>query len=41
MRNPVGKDAEHVLKVLAKLSDKEMQKWAQENYMDKKGLIRE
>jgi hypothetical protein len=41
MRNPVGKDAEYALKVIAKLSDKEMEKWARENYMDKKGFIRE
>jgi hypothetical protein len=41
MRNPVVKDAEYALKVIAKLSDKEMEKWARENYMDKKGFIRE
>lgn len=41
MRYPVGKDAEYALKVRAKLSDKEMEKWARESYMDKKGFIRE
>lgn len=41
MRYPVGKDAEYALKVRAKLSDKEMEKWARECYMDKKGFIRE
>ena len=40
MRYPVGKDAEFALKVRAKLSDKEMEKWARESYMDKKGFIR-
>jgi short-subunit dehydrogenase len=41
MRYPVGKDAEFALKVRAELSDKEMEKWARESYMDKKGFIRE
>ena len=41
LRNPVGKDAEYALKIRAKLSDKEMEKWARESYMDKKGFIRE
>ena len=41
MRYPVGKDAEFTLKVRAKLSDKEMEKWARESYLDKKGFIRE
>ena len=41
MRYPVGKDAEFTLKIRAKLSDKEMEKWARESYMDKKGFIRE
>jgi len=41
MRYPVGKDAEFALKVREKLSDKEMEKWARESYMDKKGFIRE
>lgn len=40
VRYPVGKDAENVLKVRAELSDKEMEKWARESYMDKKGFIR-
>ena len=41
VRYPVGKDAEYALKVRAELSDKEMEKWARESYMDKKGFIRE
>jgi NAD(P)-dependent dehydrogenase (short-subunit alcohol dehydrogenase family) len=41
MRYPVGKDAEYALKVRAELSDQEMEKWARESYMDKKGFIRE
>lgn len=41
LRNPVGKDAESLFKVRAELSDKEMEQWAQESYMEKKGLIRE
>ncbi len=41
MRYPVGKDAEFALNVREKLSDKEMEKWARESYMDKKGFIRE
>jgi NAD(P)-dependent dehydrogenase (short-subunit alcohol dehydrogenase family) len=41
VRYPVGKDAESVLKVRAELSDKEMEKWVRESYLDKKGFIRE
>jgi NAD(P)-dependent dehydrogenase (short-subunit alcohol dehydrogenase family) len=41
VRYPVGKDAESVLKVRAELSDKEMEKWVRESYIDKKGFIRE
>jgi NAD(P)-dependent dehydrogenase (short-subunit alcohol dehydrogenase family) len=40
MRYPVGKDAEYALKVRGELSDEEMEKWARESYMDKKGFIR-
>ncbi|MDW0294607.1 MAG: SDR family oxidoreductase [Nitrososphaeraceae archaeon] len=36
----VGKDGESILKNRAKLSDKEMEKWARESYVDKKGFIR-
>ena len=41
IRYPVGKDAEFALKVRAQLSDKEMEKWSRESYLDKKGFIRE
>jgi NAD(P)-dependent dehydrogenase (short-subunit alcohol dehydrogenase family) len=40
LRNPVGKDAESIFKVRAELSDKEVEQWAREVYMDKKGFIR-
>lgn len=40
IRYTVGKDAESVLKVRSKLSDKEMEKWIRESYMDKKGFVR-
>jgi short-subunit dehydrogenase len=41
LRNPVGKDADSIFKTRAELSDKEMEQWAREVYMDKKGFIRE
>ena len=41
LRNPVGKDADSIFKTRAKLSDKEMEQWSRESYMDKKGFIRE
>ncbi|MGH9998058.1 MAG: hypothetical protein ACRD7F_08600, partial [Nitrososphaeraceae archaeon] len=41
VRYPVGKDAEYVLKIRTELSDKELEKWVRESYMDKKGFIRE
>jgi short-subunit dehydrogenase len=40
IRNPVGKDAESIFKVRAELSDKEVEQWARESYMEKKGFIR-
>jgi hypothetical protein len=40
IRYSVGKDGESVLKNRAELFDKEMEKWARESYMDKKGFIR-
>jgi short-subunit dehydrogenase len=40
VRYPVGKDAESVLKARTELSDKELEKWVRESYMDKKGFIR-
>jgi short-subunit dehydrogenase len=41
LRNPVGKDAESIFKARARLSDKELEQWARESYMEKKGFIRE
>jgi NAD(P)-dependent dehydrogenase (short-subunit alcohol dehydrogenase family) len=41
IRYSVGKDAESILKSREELSDKEMEKWTRESYMDKKGFIRE
>lgn len=41
VRYPVGKDVESVLKARTELSDKELEKWVRESYMDKKGFIRE
>lgn len=40
IRYSVGIDAESILKNRARLSDKEMEKWTREGYMDKKGFIR-
>jgi NAD(P)-dependent dehydrogenase (short-subunit alcohol dehydrogenase family) len=41
VRYPVGKDAESVLKARRELSDKELEKWVRQSYMEKKGFIRE
>jgi len=41
LRNPVGKDAESIFKARAQLSDKELEQWTRESYMDMKGFIRE
>jgi NAD(P)-dependent dehydrogenase (short-subunit alcohol dehydrogenase family) len=40
LRYSVGKDAESVLKRRAELSDIEMEEWARESVMEKKGFIR-
>jgi hypothetical protein len=40
IRNPVGKDAESILKARDQLSDKELEQWARESYIEKKGFIR-
>jgi NAD(P)-dependent dehydrogenase (short-subunit alcohol dehydrogenase family) len=40
VRYPVGKDAESVLKKKAELSDIEMEKWARESFVEKKGFMR-
>ena len=41
LRNPVGKDAESIFKARNELSDRELEKWALESYMEKKGLVRQ
>ena len=41
VRYSVGKDAESVLKARIELSDKELEKWVRESYMDKKGFVRQ
>ena len=41
LRYPVGKDAESIFKARAELSDKELEQWAREVYMGKKGFIRQ
>lgn len=41
LRNPVGEDAESIFKARAQLSDKELEQWARESYMEKKGFIRQ
>ena len=40
LRNPVGEDAESIFKARNELSDKELERWARESYMEKKGFIR-
>jgi len=41
IRYTVGKDAESILKARAELSDRELEKWVRESFMDKKGFIRQ
>jgi NAD(P)-dependent dehydrogenase (short-subunit alcohol dehydrogenase family) len=40
LRNPVGEDAESIFKARNELSDREMERWTRESYMEKKGFIR-
>ena len=40
IRYTVRKDAESVIRVRSELTDKELEKWVQESYMEKKGFIR-
>ena len=35
----VGKDAESVIRIRSELTDKELEKWVQESYMEKKGSL--
>ena len=41
LRYPVGKDAESIFKARTELSDKKLEKWVRESYMEKKGFIRQ
>jgi short-subunit dehydrogenase len=41
VRYPVGKDAESIFKARNELSDRELEKWVRESYMEKKGFIRQ
>jgi NAD(P)-dependent dehydrogenase (short-subunit alcohol dehydrogenase family) len=41
IRYPVGKDAESIFKAQTELSDKELEQWVRESYMEKKGFIRQ
>jgi NAD(P)-dependent dehydrogenase (short-subunit alcohol dehydrogenase family) len=41
IRYTVGKDAESILKARTELSDRELEKWVRESFMDKKGFIRQ
>ena len=41
LRYPVGKDAESIFKARTELSDRELEKWVRESYMEKKGFIRQ
>jgi len=40
LRYPVGKDAESIFKARTELSDKDLEKWVRESYMEKKGFVR-
>jgi NAD(P)-dependent dehydrogenase (short-subunit alcohol dehydrogenase family) len=40
LRYPVGKDAESIFKARTELSDRDLEKWIRESYMEKKGFVR-
>jgi hypothetical protein len=40
LRYPVGKDAELLFKLRTELSDRELEQWVRESYMEKKGFVR-
>ncbi len=40
LRYPVGKDAESIFKARTELSDRDLEKWVRESYMEKKGFVR-
>jgi hypothetical protein len=37
----VGKDAELLFKLRTELSDRELEQWVRESYMEKKGFVRQ
>ena len=39
LRYPVGKDAESIFKARTELSDRDLEKWVRESYMEKKGFV--
>jgi len=41
LRYPVGKDAESIFKARTELSDRKLEQWVRESYMEKKGFIRQ
>src|SRR5918994_5984554 len=41
LRYPVGKDAESIFKGREELSDRELEQWVRESYMEKKGFVRQ
>jgi NAD(P)-dependent dehydrogenase (short-subunit alcohol dehydrogenase family) len=41
LRNPVGKDAESIFKARKELSDRKLEQWTRESYMEKKGFVRQ
>jgi NAD(P)-dependent dehydrogenase (short-subunit alcohol dehydrogenase family) len=41
LRYPVGKDAESIFKAREELSDRELEQWVRESYMEKKGFVRQ
>jgi hypothetical protein len=41
LRYLVGKDAELLFKLRTELSDRELEQWVRESYMEKKGFVRQ
>ncbi|HZB73191.1 MAG TPA: hypothetical protein VE378_00465 [Nitrososphaeraceae archaeon] len=41
LRYPVGKDAESIFKARTELSDRDLEKWVWESYMEKRGFVRQ
>jgi NAD(P)-dependent dehydrogenase (short-subunit alcohol dehydrogenase family) len=40
LRYPVGKDAESIFRARTELTDRDLEKWIRESYMEKKGFVR-